>query len=509
MDLRKDFIGNEDDIVILVMGPTGAGKSTFIKEYTGNEKAVVGHALESCTRDVTCFDAPVPVDFPILQGKRLILVDTPGLGDTSFDDSEILKRIAAWLAQAYNENMHIAGVVYIHDISPKRMFRADRMNLRIFTKLCGGEFLSKVALVTSHWDLLPAEAMGIKREEELKADCWKDLLASGATVMRKQKQPDDHNDIINRLLTNHLKHLTTLPVHPGPKAGAKLKRLEEDMVILFMGPTGGGKSTFIKEYTGEEGIIIGDALESCTHNITHYEVTLPSRFAHFAGPQGRRLFLVDGPGFDHTYLDDNETLKRVADFLAQLHKQKMRLVGVVYICDISAQKTHESANANIEMFNKLCDGQFARLVLATSQWDSLKNEATGVKREEELKAGHWKKLCAHGAMVKRKQKAPDDHDDIISHLLSNYLLNHVNQNEALLIQQEIVDLQRNIPATQAGQELRYTLEELLKLQKAATLKKLDEQESKDLAMKQAKLKEQVGALKLSLGDRFKKFWGFL
>ncbi|KAH6905956.1 P-loop containing nucleoside triphosphate hydrolase protein [Coprinopsis sp. MPI-PUGE-AT-0042] len=508
---RGDFVGNEDDIVILVMGPTGVGKSTFIKEYTGNKEIVVGSQLQSCTRDVSCFEAPVPVHFPLLQGRRLLLVDTPGFDDTFSDDSEILERIAAWLAQAYNEKMHIAGIVYLHDVSTKRMFGSTRTNLKLFTKLCGGQFFSKVVLVTSQWDCIQ-EATGIRREEDLRTGVWKDLCAHGATVMRKQTHSDHHNDIINRLLNNHLEFLTALPVHNGSKANrlnTKLQRLEEDMVILLIGPTGAGKSTFIKEYTGKEEIVIGTALTSCTRNVTHYEATLPSHFAHFAGPQGRRLFLVDGPGFDDTHLDDNETLKRVADFLAQLHGQRMRLVGVVYVYDISEKKMRGSADANIKMFNKLCDGQFAKVVLATSQWDSktLPDEATGIKREKELKEGPWKSLCTQGATVMRKQKTPDDHNAIISYLLSNYLLNHVNLNETLLIQQEIVDLQRNIPETQAGKELRHNLLELLALQRAAESINLDDQDKKELTMRRRQVKDQMQNLELSWGDRFKKLFG--
>jgi ABC-type Mn2+/Zn2+ transport system ATPase subunit len=36
-----------EDVYIAVMGVTGAGKSTFIKECTGQE-IEIGHTLESC-----------------------------------------------------------------------------------------------------------------------------------------------------------------------------------------------------------------------------------------------------------------------------------------------------------------------------------------------------------------------------------------------------------------------------------------------------------------------------
>ena len=56
----------------------------------------VGHGLKSCTS---------VVQHHILRnstnGKpRIVLVDTPGFGDTYLDDTEVLKRIALWLACA-------------------------------------------------------------------------------------------------------------------------------------------------------------------------------------------------------------------------------------------------------------------------------------------------------------------------------------------------------------------------------------------------------------------------
>ena len=70
-----------------------------------NTNAVtVGHDLKSCTAQLT------PVFWPIsepahLQGKRLVLVDTPGFDDTYTSDSEILRRIAIWLASSYVDHI--------------------------------------------------------------------------------------------------------------------------------------------------------------------------------------------------------------------------------------------------------------------------------------------------------------------------------------------------------------------------------------------------------------------
>ena len=41
------YLSSKDDIIIAIMGVTGAGKSTFISLLT-HEKIEIGHGLQSC-----------------------------------------------------------------------------------------------------------------------------------------------------------------------------------------------------------------------------------------------------------------------------------------------------------------------------------------------------------------------------------------------------------------------------------------------------------------------------
>ena len=59
----------------------------------------VGHDITSCTSTLQ-YEV---VDNPStrkLEGRRVIIVDTPGFDDTYEDDVEILRRIAVWLASS-------------------------------------------------------------------------------------------------------------------------------------------------------------------------------------------------------------------------------------------------------------------------------------------------------------------------------------------------------------------------------------------------------------------------
>jgi hypothetical protein len=53
----------------------------------------VGHDLSSCTSTLQY----AIVEPPSCNGQRVIIVDTPGF-NTIFEDVEILRRIAIWLA---------------------------------------------------------------------------------------------------------------------------------------------------------------------------------------------------------------------------------------------------------------------------------------------------------------------------------------------------------------------------------------------------------------------------
>lgn len=60
----------------------------------------VSDDLESCTNKVQCAVIDDIPSHPRLQGRRLVIVDTPGFGDTYLDDTDILDQIAKWLASS-------------------------------------------------------------------------------------------------------------------------------------------------------------------------------------------------------------------------------------------------------------------------------------------------------------------------------------------------------------------------------------------------------------------------
>ncbi|TFK19172.1 hypothetical protein FA15DRAFT_602033, partial [Coprinopsis marcescibilis] len=189
-----------------VIAPIGAGKSSFINAVTGRADAVVGHGLESCTKELQEFKMPMPLElankYPSLRSRNIVLVDTPGFDDIYTDDSEILRRISLWLAKHYSHDVTVGGIVYMADISKKRMHKSTRTNLEMFDKLCGLGSYRHVALVTTQWHTV-LQKEGEDREQELRSTLWKEFISKGATIFRTTSFPgqlDGHHQILMHII---------------------------------------------------------------------------------------------------------------------------------------------------------------------------------------------------------------------------------------------------------------------------------------------------------------------
>ncbi|TEB22526.1 hypothetical protein FA13DRAFT_1919973 [Coprinellus micaceus] len=135
------------------MGPTGAGKTTFINTVTGSTKLQVSDELESCTQEVQLSDPFV------FQDRNVVFIDTPGFDDADADrsDADILRMVSDYLTEVYRRKQTLAGLVYLKDISQVRMSGSACNNLRIFRKLCGDPSLRNVAILTTMWSTVNGE----------------------------------------------------------------------------------------------------------------------------------------------------------------------------------------------------------------------------------------------------------------------------------------------------------------------------------------------------------------
>ncbi|KAH6918127.1 hypothetical protein BKA70DRAFT_1088540 [Coprinopsis sp. MPI-PUGE-AT-0042] len=231
-----------------IMGLAGVGKSTFMNHVAGSTVARVGHALASCTNGIQChtIENAKAAGFDLAEGRRLVLVDTPGFDHTYINDSEILHMIAVWLASSYDSGMKLGGVMYLRDISAKRLTTPFRLNIKMFEKLCGSKAFDKIVLGTTKWSAAGDDPSAQTRLAELKKGYWAGLLDKGARELRIDDNQESCRRAVNVLLnagTNRREGETmntVLRIHqevveegksiPETEAGKVLRYTPEDIL---------------------------------------------------------------------------------------------------------------------------------------------------------------------------------------------------------------------------------------------------------------------------------------
>ncbi|EMD32135.1 hypothetical protein CERSUDRAFT_99815 [Gelatoporia subvermispora B] len=186
----------DSEVIVAVMGATGSGKTTFINLVSG-ANFVTNDGLRSCTAEVQTSKS-----FALL-GRQVTLIDTPGFDDTTRSDTDILKVIADYLCNAYQNEKKLSGIIYMHRISDFRMGGTSKRNFTMFRKLCGDDTLKNVLIVTNMWGEVSAE-VGSAREKELAADdiLFKPVLEKGARMLRHDNTLSSAHRILSCLINN-------------------------------------------------------------------------------------------------------------------------------------------------------------------------------------------------------------------------------------------------------------------------------------------------------------------
>jgi GTPase Era involved in 16S rRNA processing len=174
------------------MGATGSGKTTFINVASGSNLRV-GMGLESCTNEVQASQSFM------LDGKHVVLVDTPGFDDTTKSDTDVLKMIAAYLQTMHKQEKLLSGVIYMHRISDIRVGGTSRRDFTMFQELCGREAYKNVLMVTNMWGDVNEDVLAREQELREKDIFFKPILDNGALLLRHMNDQDSAHKIIHKL----------------------------------------------------------------------------------------------------------------------------------------------------------------------------------------------------------------------------------------------------------------------------------------------------------------------
>ncbi|CAE6443302.1 unnamed protein product [Rhizoctonia solani] len=170
----------ERPILIALFGATGVGKSSFANDASGGDLGV-GRGLNSWTKTVQ--KSPT---FQI-DGRNVVLLDTPGFDDEEISDVGTLKRIAGYLSANYDQGQILSGIIYLHRIIDNRMGGANARTFNLFRKMCGTQTLKNVIIATNMWSNPPTDTQA-RREQQLETDFFKEALDGGARMFRRETQ---------------------------------------------------------------------------------------------------------------------------------------------------------------------------------------------------------------------------------------------------------------------------------------------------------------------------------
>ncbi|KAJ2915307.1 hypothetical protein MD484_g5110, partial [Candolleomyces efflorescens] len=174
------------------------------------------------------------------------------------------------------------------------------------------------------------------------------------------------------------------------------------------------------------------------------------------------------------------------------YDNKTKIAGLIYLHNITQKKMSGSTRLNYEVFHRICgEAAMERVVMTTTHWDSIL-PTSGEDRERELEV-FWKDILSEGAQLMRIQDPYSDSHRIVDHILRLHA-----GRVAIQIQEELVDMDKRIPRTEAGKLLRLTMQEFLETQN----KDADETDP-EIQERVAVVQEQLKQMNIPILDRIK------
>ena len=190
----------------------------------------------------------------------------------------------------------------------------------------------------------------------------------------------------------------------------------------------------------------------------------------------------------------------------------MRVAGIIYLHDITLTRMHSTALKDLSMFVNICGDEALRnVVLGTTKWDNVVLEE-GQGREQDLRGMFWRKMVHQGSVIMRVHADSSSAWEIINHILKN------DKVEFVRIQEELLELQKVIPDTDAGRTLRQWLEgrreELEQIRKRLLADERATNMDDGLKMKLEEVQKQIREitgeiekLRVPLSEKIERFFG--
>lgn len=191
-----------DALVTIVLGKTGAGKSSLVESVT-DSTGLSGDTLESgeyhverilkvpCTNGLIIVTTKCEIREASVGGRSYFVIDTPGFDDergawdTSIHITEIVNAIRTLGAT-------IAGIWYVIDNSRPRDEEIHAKLRNWLVEFCGSDFFPYLTFITTFWDYTDAQH-GVVLNSRLaeRQELWREFLDGGAKTYQHGKVYDE------------------------------------------------------------------------------------------------------------------------------------------------------------------------------------------------------------------------------------------------------------------------------------------------------------------------------
>ena len=105
-----------------------------------------------------------------------------------------------WQFVRYDRNRKLSSLIYVQRISDPRFSGQSSRNLRMFRELCGPAAYKNVVVLTTYWDQVPTNEVGVQREAQLKSKFFAKLVEGGAQFMRHDRTVESTRKVLRHIL---------------------------------------------------------------------------------------------------------------------------------------------------------------------------------------------------------------------------------------------------------------------------------------------------------------------
>ncbi|KAF9034273.1 hypothetical protein BJ165DRAFT_1534101 [Panaeolus papilionaceus] len=141
--------------VYLIMGPTGAGKSSFVEALAGVSQtlSISKDQLAGYTQTVTAYRLVNVLHTQHDPPRPVYLIDTPGFSDSKIAEIEILNMVRKW---AQDNDLRFSGrILYLTPITETRLPGSRRRTFAMLKRIVESHWSSieiSLIIVTTMWD---------------------------------------------------------------------------------------------------------------------------------------------------------------------------------------------------------------------------------------------------------------------------------------------------------------------------------------------------------------------